>query len=263
MKRLLIATLAAVSLNGISIAQTVSSQNNATAAPTPAAGSATQASQEQTTLRIAPGSVIPVELSKSIDAKKIRSGDEVSAKVTQDLKTNNGEVLIPKDTKVVGHVTAVQPRTKEQSESELGIAFDHAVLKNGSEMKMPLSIQAIIAPMNADSGNTTGGAGGASDQAAAPSSPGGGMPTGGGRPAVMGGSPPAANMPSSSMDPADTQAPANARGPITGSTQGVVGISNLRLVTTAPDAAQGSLVSSEKSNVKLESGTLMLLRVSQ
>jgi hypothetical protein len=50
--------------------------------------------------------------------------------------------------------------------------------------------------------------------------------------------------------------------PITAQTQGVVGMSNLKLANTT-DANLGSVVSSEKSNVKLESGTLMLLRVSQ
>jgi hypothetical protein len=40
-----------------------------------------------------------------------------------------------------------------------------------------------------------------------------------------------------------------------------VGMPDLRLSTTV-DATVGSVVSSEKSNVKLESGTSMLLRVS-
>jgi hypothetical protein len=34
-------------------------------------------------------------------------------------------------------------------------------------------------------------------------------------------------------------------------------------LSMAQDTAQGSVVSSEKSNVKLESGTFMLLRVNQ
>lgn len=62
--------------------------------------------------RIAPGSVIPVQLTKTIDAKKAKTGEEVVAKVTQDLKTQTGEVLVPKDTKVIGHVTEAQPRNK-------------------------------------------------------------------------------------------------------------------------------------------------------
>jgi hypothetical protein len=40
----------------------------------------------------------------------------------------------------------------------------------------------------------------------------------------------------------------------------VVGISNLKL-SPASNPAQGSVVSSDKNNVKLESGTLLLLKV--
>src|ERR1700746_1924458 len=46
--------------------------------------------------RIAPGNVIPVELTKTVDAKKAKTGDEVLAKVTRDMKTSTGEVLVPK-----------------------------------------------------------------------------------------------------------------------------------------------------------------------
>src|SRR5579884_1897705 len=79
-------------------------------------------------VKIAPGSVIPVQLAKTVDAKKAKTGDEVVATVTQDMKTNNGDVLVPKDTKVIGHVTEAQARSKEQKQSELGIAFDRAVI---------------------------------------------------------------------------------------------------------------------------------------
>src|SRR5712671_5441261 len=107
--------------------------------------------------RIAPGSVLPVSLTKTIDAKKAKTGDEVVAKVTQDMKTTSGEVLVPKDTKVVGHVTEAQARSKEQKESQVGIAFDRAVMKDG-EMQMPMSIQAIIGPQNPNNqDNASGG----------------------------------------------------------------------------------------------------------
>ena len=98
-------------------------------------------------LKIAPGSVIPVQLSKTVDAKKAQTGDEVLATVTQDLKANSGEVVVPKDTKMIGHVTEAQARNKEQKQSELGIAFDHAVVK-GDQMQLPMSIQAVIAPLS-------------------------------------------------------------------------------------------------------------------
>jgi hypothetical protein len=63
--------------------------------------------------------------------------------------------------------------------------------------------------------------------------------------------------------PSDPKAGKSSRPPITAQTQGVVGISNLTLTSTASNPAEGSVVSSDKNNVKLESGTMMLLRVNQ
>ena len=101
------------------------------------------AGQATTKLRIAPGSVIPVQLTKTVDAKKAKTGDPIVAKVTMDMTTSTGEVLVPKDTKVMGHITEAQARTKEQKESQLGIAFDHAILKDGTQIPVSFAIQAI------------------------------------------------------------------------------------------------------------------------
>jgi Bacterial conjugation TrbI-like protein len=227
------------------------------ASPPPAqAQSATPAANP---VRIAAGSVIPVELAKSIDAKKAKTGDEVVAKVTKDLRNNAGTVLMPKDTKVIGHITEAQARTKEQKESQLAIAFDKAVLKNGEEMEMPMSIQAIIAPPNLNN---------ASNSQASPSYPPpatsgsetSGAPSSGSRPGTMEGNaqPPSA-MPQTTNNGSTAS---QAQAPITANTQGVVGIANLNLAA-APGATEGSLVTSEKNNVKLEDGTFLLLRVKQ
>ena len=80
----------------------------------------------------------------------------------------------------------------------------------------------------------------------------------------MGAGAPAQNPDSTSRGnlPGDAQGRADAQPEITGNTQGVIGISNLKL-SAAPNATQGSVVSSEKNNVKLDSGTLLLLRVNQ
>ena len=204
--------------------------------------------------------MIPVELTKSIDAKKAKTGDEVVAKVTMDLKTNSGEIVVPKDTKVVGHVTEAQTRSKEQKDSQVGIIFDRAVMKNGGEMEMPMSIQAIIAPQGSNSGNANNG----NDQStAAPSANASGASSNGGRAPGMGGTPPPAPNASTSSDTPTDATATNAHEPITGKTEGVVGLRDLKLATTASAASQGSVVSSEKNNVKLESGTFMLLRVNQ
>jgi hypothetical protein len=208
--------------------------------------------------RIAPGSVIPVQLAKSIDAKKAKQGDEVIAKVTQDLRSNAGAVVVPKDTKVVGHVTQAQPRSKEQKESQVSIAFDRAVLKNGEQVQMPMSIQAIIAPPNRNPANATASTEQGSSYPSAPASQ---APYGGGRAGSMGGGM-APQTPGVPEAPGSAPAGSRTQPSITGDTKGVVGIPDLKL-SAAPDPAQGSLVSSEKNNVKLDNGTYLLLRVNQ
>ncbi|MGC2474284.1 MAG: hypothetical protein WA485_08110 [Candidatus Sulfotelmatobacter sp.] len=248
-----------------------SQQQPATPAGQPASGAAANAATnpsqpKNNPLKIAPGSVIPVELAKTVDAKKAKTGEEVVATVTQDMKTNTGEVLVPKDTKIIGHVTEAQPRNKEQKESQLGIAFDHAVVK-GDQMPLPMSIQAVIFPQTNNPASAAGDSGGGSP-AAAPSSS-----MGGGRSGSMGGSSPQGSSsqnasPHGQNYPAgggssDTPAQTSARPPITGNTQGVIGMPDVKLETTAQNTTQGSVMTSEKNNVKIEKGTMMLLRVNQ
>jgi hypothetical protein len=213
--------------------------------------------------KIAPGSVIPVLLAKTVDAKKAKTGDEVVAKIAQDLKSNSGEVIFAKDTKVMGHVTEAQARSKDQKESQVGITFDRAVMKNGSEMQIPMSIQAIIGSQN-DPANAAGGNG----EPTSPSAGSGAPASAGndGRTGTMGGStppPPPSASNGGGNAPSDAQAANTRRPPITSQTQGVVGLSNLKLESSNQGAAQGSVVTSEKNNVKLESGTMMLLRVNE
>jgi len=231
--------------------------------PAPAS-TATGTNQGQTsaTPRIAPGSVIPVQLAKTIDAKKAKPGDEVVAKVTMDLKTSSGEVVVPKDTKVVGHVTAAQARNKEQKESQVGIAFDHAVLKDG-DVSLPMSIQAVIAPPTND--NNANNAGSPAQSAPAGGGSATSSPMGAGRSGSTGsaGQTQPSNTAPNAAGPEGTSnnaQQASARPQITGNTQGVVGISDLKL-EPAQTTAQGSVLSSDKNNVKVEGGTFMLLKV--
>ncbi len=234
-----------------------------TAAPT-GPNQAANPTQPAGAPRIAPGSVIPVQLTKTIDAKKAKPGDEVVAKVTMDLKTNSGEVVVPKDTKVVGHVTESQARSKDQKESQVAIAFDHAVVK-GADMNLPMSIQAVIAPPSNDQNNGGGSASPGNGQAA-PAGGGGAAasPTsGGGRTTSGQTQPPSAPTDNAPNGASDTpQQAGNARPQITGNTKGVIGISNLTLAA-GENATQGSVLSSEKNNVKVESGTMLLLKVNQ
>jgi hypothetical protein len=197
-----------------------------------------------------------------VDAKKLKTGDQVEVKVTQDMKAGNGEIIVPKDTKVIGRVTEVQARSKEQKESQVAIAFDRAVMKTGGDVNVPMSIQAIIGPSYLSANNNPGGEGnGQADSASAGN--GNGMPQSGSNPrgAGMAGSqsPTPTSNEGSTAGSTDEKTAKAKHEPITGNTQGVLGISDLTLSSANP--AQGSVITSGKNNVKLESGTLMLLRV--
>ena len=53
-----------------------------------------------------------------------------------DAVRNGNKVILPQKTIVVGHVVEAQPRTKDNPESKLTIAFDKAVLKDGSDLPL-------------------------------------------------------------------------------------------------------------------------------
>jgi hypothetical protein len=268
MKNLFKATAFMALMCGVALAQSASPSPNSGTPQPEAQTSAPQNSAQSATpgqhpTRVAPGSVIPVQLTKTVDAKKAKTGDEVVAKVTMDMKTQSGDVLVPKDTKVIGHVTEAQKREKDQKQSELGLAFDRAVTKDGNTIQMPMSIQAVIGQQQPNQESEANTPAGKEQPAGVPS---GAAPTGatGGK---SSGTTPPAPSPSASgagagADTGDNQAANGGRPPITAQTQGVIGISNLTLAP-ASNGAQGTVMTSDKNNVKLESGTMLLLKVNQ
>lgn len=76
------------------------------------------------------GSILYAELAKTVDAKKAKVGDPVSAVLVADVLAH-GKIVLRHDSKLLGHVTEVQIHTKEAPESRLGIVFDKAVTKGG------------------------------------------------------------------------------------------------------------------------------------
>jgi len=54
-----------------------------------------------------------------------------------------------------------------------------------------------------------------------------------------------------------------ASGQLTSSSQGVIGLNGLQLNSAASNATQGSVITSAGKDVKLDSGTQMLLQVNQ
>jgi hypothetical protein len=260
MKTVLIAVVACFGMLG-SLAAQGNTPNSSPQNSNPAASSQSNPAQPNG-MRIAPGSVIPVQITKTIDAKKVKPGDEVLALVTEDLKSQNGQIVVPKNTKITGKVTEAQARNKQEKESQVGIAFDHAVTKDGADVVLPMSIQAVIARSylagNTNGNNNDNSSAQSSAQSMPQSPSSGGMSPGGRSPGMQ--QPQSASPPSGNEQSTNTNANAHPHPAVTGQTQGVLGIQNVTLAA-APNAEQGSVLSSDKNNVKLESGTLMLLRV--
>src|SRR5258708_33511299 len=84
---------------------------------------------------IGAGTGVVAELSGNINAKKAKPGDRVKAQVTQDV-LYRGRIVMRVGTKLIGHVQAAKPFTKEEQESQLNIVFDKAELKGGGEVAL-------------------------------------------------------------------------------------------------------------------------------
>src|SRR5579859_2407968 len=224
---------------------------------------------------LASGTALHAELTKGIDAKKAKSGDEVTAKLTQDVKSN-GKVVLHRGSKLVGHVTEAQAKSKENAESKLGIVFDKAIVKGGQEVSFNSVIQAVAPPVQAtsslsgdESGNLGGGMG---SGGMGRTSPGGG-PLGGAvggvtntaGSAVGGVSNTAGNVAGSTTGAVggsvNNTVGAAANGTLTSASRGVIGMQGMALNTAAAGSAQGSIISSTSRNIKLDAGTQMVLQV--
>jgi hypothetical protein len=207
----------------------------ASAAPqadnTPAASSLSQGDQT-TSDEDAIRGVFPSILVKPLDSKKLKQGDQVVCQTTAVLHTRNG-MVIPNRSKVLGQVTQATARSKGDSESSLAIAFDKIQLPNGKDVPFKGVLQAVAPSLGGNSGPDTGAAGP------------GTLPTGNGR----GGD--TSTMPA----PMSTRVPdtAGVHPLITSQSSGVLGIPNLQM-------DKDSVLTSSGKDVKLESGTQMLIR---
>jgi hypothetical protein len=112
--------------------------------------------QNPTPAKISPGTLIQAEMNSDLDVKKAHAGDIFRTRLWEAVRSGD-KVILPQKTIVVGHVVAAQPRTKDNPESRLTIAFDKAVLKDGSELplhgvvaRVQLSSMAVAAAADAN-----------------------------------------------------------------------------------------------------------------
>lgn len=135
MKKLLLIVLAVAVSASVAVAQKTKTSGSASAS------NETSVSKQGREVNLASNTALAAQLENSLDARHAKVGDRVVLKTTQAVK-QNGEVIVPKGAKLVGHVTEVQQRTKSNGESRIGVAFDR-LQKGALDMPITASIVSI------------------------------------------------------------------------------------------------------------------------
>jgi hypothetical protein len=180
------------------------------------------------------GTTICVDIPRPLDAKKLKAGDEIVARVTEDL-VYEGKVIVPHEAKVFGKVADLKLGEKEDPETRLLLTFEKIVTKDGREFQFefPAFVQALAperraaaSSTNIDSLPVKAELGNAMDRVSA--------------------------MPIRLGDKNSVS-----YGVIIPTAKGVFGLNNLKL----SDTPKGVYIVAPKGNIKLEYGAQLVLRV--
>jgi hypothetical protein len=88
---------------------------------------------------------VTAELTKKVDTKNAKVGDQVEAKTTSSAKLADGTKL-PKGTRLLGKVTEVHARSNADKSSHLAFSFDRAVLHDGRELPVHAILTSLRQP---------------------------------------------------------------------------------------------------------------------
>lgn len=147
----------AIQATGSAAGQSINQSANSTASATATKSGAGMAAQQtgataasigNTSASASQASNLSAELSKGINSKNAKVGDEVIARTTSNAQLADG-TRIPKGSRLIGKVTDVQAESSADHASHLGFAFDHAVLRDGRQIPVHAALQSIGAPVNA------------------------------------------------------------------------------------------------------------------
>jgi hypothetical protein len=206
------------------------------------------------TIPLSTGTPINASLVGTLDCEKSKPGDVVTAIVTESV-TYQRSVLLPKGSRITGHV--VRTGADGEETSALFVEFDRVILKNGQEAVLNAGIQALapataaptipsrekyeenrmagvtkIAPTPAESDTMILPSTYTLPRRVVPSAP---------VPQIEGG--------------------LDRKGMFTPDSKGAFSEPNLRVFTPMSEGSHGSVLVGSKQNVRLESGTRLLIVV--
>src|SRR6185437_5711012 len=224
------------------------------------------------------GTTLIAEFSGTLNAKKLKPGDKVKAVLTQDL-ISGGRLVAKSESKLVGHVIEAQARSEQNPESRLSVMFDKIQLKGHKELNFQAVVQALAPPAQRRSlvdepdpmlppptGSVAGmshgqvGRGASGGRTSSSATNLSNSATSLGQIAVTGSTP--GNLPGNSRGTV-SRATSSGAAPISGGTgvRGIYGLKDLTLQTPKNGSNSATAIVSTKSNVKLESGTQVILLV--
>jgi hypothetical protein len=180
----------------------------------------------------------PVKLTKTLDSSKLKEGDPVEAETAGSFKLPDG-TLVPKGSKMTGHVISAKARSKGDSQSQLAVAFDRLNVVNGKQLPLKGTVQALFQPPDEQDPGIP----------SSTMSKGGATMAGGGTSAM----PTPGYQPTDVKSGSNTTSGAHVEPAIDPKSVGVHGFDNLQL--------EDGVLSSKGKNVKLGSGVRMIVRV--
>ena len=193
------------------------------------------------------------------------------AHTTETMKAADNREIMPKGTKLMGHVTQAASRSNGGTETMVAIQFDKAKLKDGQEVPLAnFTIQALAAPSSAASSfNDDGGMNTSNGRMGPPSNTPSSNPSSsnpssnnpsmsGSRGARPDATPGAQSYPSAEPNGTSDAQP-NAAGPLPAGAHGVYGLQGVRLATAGAGNTEGTAIVSDGKNLRLDKGTRLLL----
>jgi len=224
---------------------------------------------------IVKGTTLVAEFSHGLNTKKLKAGDKVKANLTQALVLK-GQVAAPAESKLIGHITEVKASTESDPESHLGIVFDKVILKHHHDLPIQAEVQALLPPVIRRSRvdepdqmmppsvvaqgnpNSSGRGGAHSSTSGTGQSSVAALNSMGATPTVQ--STPGSSSPGSQVTPVDL---AKVALPKLNASNGMRGVYGIKNITLGPASTHPTLIVSKTSNVKLDSGTQVILVVIQ
>jgi len=213
--------------------------------------------------RIDAGTILEAQLQSMVDVKKSKVGDQVILKTTKAIK-QNGETIVPKGSQLIGRITEVKQKTKDNATSRIGMVFDRL---QGKDLNMPINAKIVsvaTAQVNAAAGDlfATDLSGRSSTSGSASSggrsSGGGGLLGGVG--STVGG---VVNTATSTVGQVAGTA-TNTVGSTVGQTTGTLGrsVNGLQISQSASGStSSSSTISAQGKDVKIEKGASFNLRL--